>query len=67
MKAYKCDICGRFYESESKYVTIKKQNVSLVYYTGSGDFVLKADICPYCTDALQKIINERNASEEVRR
>ena len=53
--------------SLTKFIDIKKQNVSLVYYTGSGDFVRKADICPYCTDALQKIINERNASEEVRR
>lgn len=63
MKAYKCDICGCFFENESKKATIKRQEISLVRYS-NGDIVREFDICPDCISALQKAIDERNINKE---
>ncbi len=64
MRAYKCDICGTFYEknatTKNKDLTIKQQIYSIV----SRDCSYKADICPDCMVALQKVIDERRINEE---
>lgn len=62
MRVYKCDICGTIYEknatTKSKDLTIKQQ----IYSMMSRDCSYKADICPDCVLALQKVIDERRIS-----
>lgn len=69
MKAYKCDICGGLYE-QVKGLEIKgkcfitkeyKGTYADEFSTGRPSLV---DICPDCTSAIQKVIDERSKENE---
>lgn len=71
MKAYKCDICGEFYDLSDLNGAIGKaafnpftQNVSgmvirsLMFLTGHDEEVCRGDICPDCVRRLAKTFRD---------
>ena len=54
-KAYKCDLCGKFYEGQRT-----KQIVLGITPSGLNDHVDKYDICLDCADSFNLWMESRN-------
>ena len=70
MKAWKCDICGGYFDGLEKLSHITKETkpnrILLSYMTiNAGGFLheVEADICPDCCAAIEKAINNRRRIE----
>ena len=60
MKAYKCDVCGKMYEKRNG-ISIKARNdTCYIFEEYAENRAYCADICPDCTSAIQKVIDERS-------
>lgn len=62
-QAYKCDICGEFYETCNTLIVNDHINAHFCWKSLSTNNVIGkdkfCDICPDCIAAIQKAINER--------
>lgn len=58
-QAYKCDICGEFYENDIPLIV--SEDIDAYFYRKSSLTKQKiaCDICPSCIEAIQTVINER--------
>jgi len=52
MQAYKCDLCTAFFTKQSNLV-VNKSDCFVKVSEGR-----KIDLCPSCTEAIQKVINK---------
>lgn len=57
-QAYKCDICGEFYEKDVPLV-VNKDIDAYFYRKGFTKEKILCDICPGCITAIQKAIDGR--------
>ena len=57
-KAYKCDICGEFYEKDIPLI-VNKDDAYIYRKSLTKQKVITCDICPGCIEAIQKAINGR--------
>lgn len=59
-QAYKCDICGDFYETCNTLIVNDHINAYFCWKSLPTEPQKFCDICPDCIAAIQKAINERN-------
>lgn len=57
--AYKCDICGEFYENGIPLIVNKDDIDAYVYRKSLTKQKIACDICPGCIEAIQKAIDRR--------
>lgn len=65
MKAFKCDICGVYYEPYNYYGNKNTDKPNTVIFCRKAAGVIPDNItgtfdaCPVCMEAIQSLINER--------
>lgn len=69
MKALKCDVCGGYFDGLEKLSQITKETkpnrILISYSTMNGNFIheVESDICPDCSAAIEKALNDRRRIE----
>ena len=64
MTAFKCDICGAYYEPYNYYDNQSDEapNSLMIYATreiGGETHMIRYDVCPLCMKAVNKLIEDR--------
>ena len=57
-RAYKCDICGSFYD---EYQNCDEEDKFYVCKVDDREFAYVVDMCPHCIEAIQEwVVKRRN-------